>query len=136
MRVRTFKVPFAKVVPAEATELEFGPDDYIVVRPVFGLSASRLQHYLDLIAKATADLDPERDEKAQLAEREAMSDQLVLDLLEEGVREWHLSDEDGKAIARPTTAEEIRALPGALAGNLYNFLSTYRGDAENPTIPR
>ena len=46
------------------------------------------------------------------------------------------NSEDGQAISKPVTGEELRALPGALAGNLFVFLSTYRGDAVNPTIPR
>ena len=124
MKVRSFKVHFSRVVPDDAHELEFGPDDFLVIRPLFGMPASRLQEYVKRISELGEDTDQEA------------IDGLLFDMLEEAVSEWHLSDEQGLAIPKPTTGTELRALPGALAGNLFAFLSNYRGDAPNPTTPR
>ena len=124
MRVRSFRVPFSRVVPDDAHELEFGPDDYLVIRPLFGMPAARLQEYVVRIGELGEGTD------------QALIDRLVLDMLTEACQEWSLTGEDGQAISKPVTGEELRALPGALAGNLFAFLSTYRGDAVNPTIPR
>lgn len=118
MKIRTFRVPFSKVVPEDAHEIEFGPDDYLVVRPLFGLPAAEIAELSDRMTKADSD---------ELAEP------LIAEVLATGILDWHLADENGVAIPKPTTGDELRKLPGALAGALYPFLTSYRGDAENPT---
>ena len=120
MRAKTFTVPFAKVVGDEATELEFGPDDYLVVRPIFSMPAADLRGWIERIN----DLDPESDA--------SVGDQLVLDLMAETVLEWPLAGPDGE-IPQPRTAAALLALPGAVAGSLFGFLSSYRGEGTNPT---
>ena len=120
MRAKTFTVPFAKVVGEEATELEFGPDDYLVVRPIFSMPASDLRGWIERINTIEPDADA------------AVGDQLVLDLMAETVLEWHLTGPTGE-IAQPRTAEALLALPGAIAGSLFGFLSSYRGEGTNPT---
>lgn len=127
MQIRTFRVPFARVVGTEATELEFGPDDYLVVRPIFGLSKAELEGWVTRFGLVTdaAGEDPER--------AKALSDDLVIDLLGVTCLEWHLTGPDGKAIEKPGTAAALYALPGAIAGNLFEFLTTYRGESPNPT---
>jgi hypothetical protein len=128
MRVRTFVVPFAKIVGEDAHELDFGPDDHVVVRPLFGLSKAEIEAWAARIADVEA-LGKGEDKPAA----EAAADQLVLDLLNAAILEWVLDGPDG-AIAKPTTPEALNALPGALAGSLYRFLTTYRGEAVgNPT---
>ena len=117
MRIRSFTVPFSRVLPEDAHELEFGPDDYMVVRPIFGLSAEALTELLERMNKA---------------ETEADGDALYADVVAQTVLEWKL-DWDGKAIPLPATRKDAKALPGALAGALYEFLTSYRGDGENPT---
>ena len=118
MRIRSFKVPFSRVLPEDAHELEFGPDDYMVVRPVFGLSAEALTELLD---------------RMQKAETEEDGDALYADVVAQTVLEWHLTDETGAAIPVPATRADAKSLPGALAGALYDFLTSYRGDGPNPT---
>ena len=120
MRAKTFTVPFSKVVGDEATELEFGPDDYLVVRPVFGLSALDLRGWVDRI-------------NAIDGTNQAAADQLVIDMLDVTCQEWHLTGPDDKPIPQPKTAAALLNLPGALAGSLFSFLSSYRGDGPNPT---
>jgi len=130
MRVRTFTVPFAKIVGEDAHELDFGPEDRVVVRPLFGLSKAAIEAWaarIDGVEKAGTD-------KAEGAEE--MADRLIIDLLSEGVIEWHLEGPEGP-IGKPGTPEALNALPGAIAGSLYRFLTSYRGEAPgNPTIPR
>lgn len=124
MQLRTFRVPFARVVGEEATELEFGPDDYLVVRPLFGLSKTALSEWAARFNVVTA---------AEGSDAADLSDKLVLDLLGACVIEWHLDGPDGP-IAKPGTVKALNALPGALAGSLFTFLSGYRGEAPgNPT---
>lgn len=129
MRVKTFKVPFSRIAPEDATELEFGADDYCMVRPLFGMPASALQSYQERIAAITSD-DVTSD--GEVARRRKLSDDLLMDMLNEAIIEWHLSDDSGP-IPKPSTPEEVLNLPGALAGNLFNFLSNYRGGDPNPT---
>lgn len=121
MRAKTFTVPFAKVVGEEATELEFGPDDYLVVRPVFSMSAETLRGWVDRMGKI------------DLTSNDENADQLVLDLLDVTVQEWHLTGPDDKPIPQPKTRKALLSLPGAIAGSLFGFLSSYRGDGPNPT---
>ena len=130
MRVRTFVVPFAKIVGDDAHELEFGPDDHLIVRPLFGLSKSDIEAWSERI-KAV-----EEAGTAEKPEAEGLADQLVLDLLAAAIIEWQLDGPEGP-IQKPTTPDALNALPGAIAGSLYRFLTTYRGEAAgNPTIPR
>lgn len=118
MRIRSFRVPFSKVVPEDAHEIEFGPDDYMVVRPLFALPANEIAELAERMTAADS------DEKAE---------PLIAEILATAVLDWHLADENGVAIPKPKTGEDLRQLPGALAGALYPFLTSYRGDAENPT---
>ena len=134
MRVRTFTVPFAKVA-AEATELEFGPDDYLVVRPLFGLPREEQAAYAERIravedaAEAAKDL-PRSDKTRKAAEDAA--DALIVDIIRTGCLEWHLDGPDGP-IEMPGTPQALNALPGGLAAALYPFLTRYRGEDPNPT---
>jgi hypothetical protein len=128
MRVRTFVVPFDKIVGEDAHELDFGPDDHVVVRPLFGLSKAEIEAWATRIADVE-ELGKGEDKPAA----EAAADQLVLDLLNAAILEWNLDGPDG-AIPKPTTPEGLNDLPGAIAGSLYRFLTTYRGEAAgNPT---
>ena len=120
MRTKTFRVPFSKVVGDEATELEFGPDDYLVVRPVFSMSAETLRAWIERINNIGSDATVE------------VADELVLDLLDVTIEEWNLDGPEGP-ITQPRTREALLALPGAIAGSLFGFLSSYRGDGPNPT---
>ena len=127
MRVRTFVVPFATIVGEDAHELDFGPDDHVIVRPLFGLSKTEIEAW----GARITEVQRLGEEKADGAE--AAADQLILDLIADGITEWVLDGPDG-AIAKPTTPDALNALPGAIAGSLYRFLTTYRGEAAtNPT---
>ena len=126
MRVRTFVVPFSKIVGEDAHELDFGPDDDVIVRPLFGLSKAEIEEW----GARITDVQKLGEEKADTAE--AAADQLILDLLAASVTEWVLDGPEG-AIAKPTTPAALNALPGAIAGSLFRFLTTYRGEAANPT---
>lgn len=127
MRVRTFTVPFAKIVGDEAHELDFGPDDYVVVRPLFGLSKAEIEAWADRIGKV------EKQGADEAGDATAAADRLIIDLLAEAIREWHLEGPTGP-IDKPATPEALNALPGAIAGSLYRFLTSYRGEATaNPT---
>ena len=120
MRAKTFTVPFAEIVGDEAAELEFGPDDYLVVRPIFGMSAENLRGWI----KRITSVDPDAPDD--------VGDQIVLDLLEATCQEWHLDGPDGP-IPQPKTPKALLALPGALHGSLFRFLTSYRGGWPNPT---
>lgn len=130
MRVRTFTVPFAKIVGDEAHELDFGPDDFVVVRPLFGLSKAAIEGWAARISEV------ERlgtDETADKAEASAAADRLIIDLLDDAIIRWSLEGPEGP-IDKPGTPDALNALPGAVAGALYRFLTTYRGEATtNPT---
>ena len=132
MRIRSFRVPFSQILDDESHELEFGPDDYLVVRPVFALSAEALQaiqERMAAIGEAAASDDPDKVKQA-----ERLSDKLYEDVVKATVLEWRLADENGVSIDKPATRAALRKLPGPLAGGLYNFLITYRGDdGPNPT---
>ena len=141
MRIRSFKVPFSRVLPEDAHELEFGPDDYMVVRPVFGLSAEALTELVERMQKASAkglevaaaEAEVKGSGAVLLAETEEDGDALYADVVAQTVLEWHLTDETGAAIPVPATRADAKSLPGALAGALYDFLTSYRGDGPNPT---
>jgi hypothetical protein len=126
MQVRSFRVPFGQVCP-EATELDFGPDDYLVVRPLFGLSKTALEGWTTRFGEVTTALATDEKKAAKLGDR------LLLDLMGTAIVEWHLAGPDGP-IPQPGTIEAVNALPGAIAGSLLGFLSSYRGEAPgNPT---
>ncbi len=130
MRVRTFTVPFAKIVGEDAHELDFGSEDRLVVRPLFGLSKADIEAW----GARIAEVEKAGTDKAEGAEE--MADRLIIDLLSAAVIEWHLEGPEGP-IGKPGTPEALNALPGAIAGSLYRFLTSYRGEAPgNPTIPR
>lgn len=124
MRARTFRVPFAQVAP-DATELEWGPDDYIVVRPLLTRSAADAF----AIQARLAEIENIPGHKGELARRA-----FIVDIIDELIVEWSLTDADGRTVPKPTTAEAFLALPSGLAAALFGFLMGYRGDeAANPT---
>lgn len=139
MRAKTFTVPFAKVVGDEATELEFGPDDYLVVRPIFSMSAldiratqARIEAFEAKPAEAQKIADPKK-RTAELDRLNVEAGELILSLMDLAILDWKLVGEQGP-IKRPRTVEALDALPGAIRGGLYGFLCNYRGDGPNPTI--
>ena len=136
MRIRTFRVPFARLVGEDATELEFGPEDYLVVRPIFGLPAAQVAELSNRMTSLGVD-DKDGltdDEKAARATADAQeADALLLDLMGSAIVEWHLTGPEGEDIPRPQTGDEVRKLPAGLAGAFFSFIATYRGDVENPT---
>lgn len=120
MRAKTFTVPFSKIVGEEATELEFGPDDYLVVRPIFTMSASSVRGWVARVNEIEPDAPDE------------VGDQIILDLLDATCEKWSLMGEDGP-IPQPKTQEALLALPGTITRALFGFLTTYRGEGPNPT---
>ena len=139
MKARTFTVPFAKVVGDEATELEFGPDDYMVVRPIFSMSAldirvtqNRIESFEAKPAEALKIADP-RKRAAEMDRLNTEAGELILSLMDLAVIDWRLESEAGP-IERPRTVEALDSLPGAIRGGLYSFLCNYRGEEPNPTI--
>lgn len=133
MRVRTFTVPFSRIVGEEARELEFGAEDFTVVRPLFGLSFSETRGWQDRI-REVEDLAERLSEfsEDEKREAEAKADALVLDMMRAGFAEWHLSGPNGP-IPMPGTPEALDALPAGLRTRIYPFLSTYRGEDPNPS---
>ena len=132
MQVRTFTVPFPKIVGDEAHELEFGPDDYVVVRPLFGLSQTEVESWADRIREVEALADAAVDDATQRAKAEDAADQLVLDLLNRAVVKWSLTGPEGP-IEKPGTTDALNALPSAVMRGLFPFLTKYRGEGPNPT---
>jgi hypothetical protein len=126
MQTRTFRVAFTQIVGEDATELEFGPDDYVVVRPLFGLSKTALETWQERFTTVQAAVSTDAPDAQKLA------DKLTLDLIGETVIEWHLAEGE-RAIPKPGTTAALNALPGALAGGLLGFLAAYRGAGANPT---
>ena len=139
MKVRTFTVPFDKVVGEDATELEFGPDDYLVVRPIFSMSALDIratQNRIEAFEAKPAEAQKIADPKKRAAEMNRLNTEageLILSLMDLAVLDWKLEGEHGP-IDRPRTVEALDNLPGAIRGGLYSFLCNYRGDGANPTI--
>lgn len=148
MRVRTFTVPFAKVAP-DATELEFGPDDFLVVRPIFGLSQAESSAWvdrMDAVEQAGLALVQQPDETDEaftkrkrsaaytraFTEAEDAATGLTLDLIRQTVVEWHLDGPDGP-IPMPQTGAQLNALPVGVRTRLYPFLVRYRGEDPNPS---
>lgn len=134
MKIRTFRVPFAEIA-AEATELEFGPDDYLVVRPLFALpreeSAALAERIRAVESQAEDAKDLPRTDKRRLA-AETAADLLVVDVIAQACVEWHLAGPDSD-IPIPGTPQALGNLPSGLASAIYPFLMRYRGAAPNPT---
>jgi len=138
MRAKTFTVPFAKIVGEDATELEFGPDDYLVVRPIFGMSAldiratqNRIEAFEAKPTEAQKIADPKK--RAQAMDKlNIEAGELILSLMDLAIIDWKLADDKG-SIDRPRTVEALDNLPGAIRGGLYGFLCNYRGEDGNPT---
>lgn len=134
MRARSFRVPFSKVVGDDATEVEYGPDDCMVVRPLFGLPSGEAQQWANRIAavrRAAVDAQAS-DDQAEVDAAGNEVDRLVLDLLGALVTDWRLAGPDGPLL-RPTSPADLDALPFALRNGLFGFFTTYRGDGPNPT---
>jgi len=119
MQVRIFRVPFAEL--GELGELEFGEQDYLMVRPLFALPRGQAQGFVDRVNALREGLDA------------VAADQLICDLVAACVTEWHLAGADGQAIPQPRTAADLNALPGGLAGALAGFFWSYRGTGAHPT---
>lgn len=121
MQIRSFAVPFARVVEGtDSHELAFDEGDYLVVRPIFALPSRAIRDVRDRIAAMTE------------TSTDAEADALTLDLIAHTVAEWHLAGPDGP-IAKPATAADLNELPGVLRGALFGFLSSYRGEGPDPT---
>ena len=135
MQIRTFRVPFAEVVGDEATELEFGPDDYLVVRPLFAMPREESAALADRIREVER-LAEEASELGRADRRrgaaEAAADKLVVDVIGLACVEWHLTGTDGQPIPKPGTPQALDTLPVGLASALYPFLMRFRGNAPNP----
>lgn len=114
MQIKTFRIPFEEIVGPEATELAFGPRDYLVIRSLFALPVAQVRDFADRIGKVGEATTPEE------------ADALVLDLLGLCVVEWHLDGPDG-SIPMPATGEDLDALPGAVRSALFPFLAGFRG---------
>lgn len=121
MRARTFRVPFARVAP-QAIELEWGPDDYLVIRPLLTRSPADVNAIYARMNAASAGEGSEDDRQA-----------LLLEVLHDVVVEWSLRDADGGTIPMPSTWAEVDALPSGLGVGLFDFIFTYRGDGPDPT---
>lgn len=121
MQIRSFRVPFARVVEGtDSHELSFDDGDYLVIRPIFAQPSRAIRDVRDRIAAmGEASTDDE-------------ADALTLDLIAHTVAEWHLVGPAGP-IPKPETAADLNELPGVLRGSLFGFLSTYRGEGPDPT---
>lgn len=122
MQIRSFRVPFDRVMATSDApqELDFGPGDYLVVRPLFSQPTSIVREIRDRVAAITTD------------SADADADALTLTLLGRCVAEWHLDGPDGP-IALPASVEALNELPSSLRGGLFGFLIGYRGDGPDPT---
>ena len=120
MRIRTFRVPFSRIV-SDAPELEFGPEDYVVLRPVFGQPADVLTEFLERLNGLRSEGD------------RSDGDRFALDLYERTIVDWHLADEAGEPIPQPRTAPELYRLPAQVSGGLTTFLMGFRGEGPDPT---
>lgn len=121
MQLRTFTVPFSEIVGPEAMELEFGAGDYVVVRPVFSRSVAEVRALQERMTKVSEDSSPEE------------ADRLILDMIEMSFVEWHLTGPDGNEVTIPRTSADLDALPAALKGSIFPFLTDFRGRDPNPT---
>ena len=114
MEIRKFRVSFEEIVGPDATELAFGPGDYLIIRSIFGMPTTSIRDFQERLAKVTEDTAAEE------------ADGLILDLIGRCVAEWHLETAEG-SIPIPRTSEDLNALPGAIRGSLFGFLSGFRG---------
>ena len=114
MEIRTYTVPFSEIVGPEATEVTFGPDDYVQLRSLWAYPASEVSDILRRQQTLTED-SPDSDAEAILEE-----------LLRRCVVGWSLNGPDGP-IPKPTNTAEVDRLPTALALRLVPFLATFRG---------
>lgn len=120
MQLKTFTVPFSEIVPADALELAFDESDFVVIRPIYGQPVADIRGLQERLTKLTAE---STDDEA---------DQLILDLLKTAIVGWNLAGPTGP-IPMPTSSAELNALPSALRGALFPFLTSYRGKGPNPT---
>jgi hypothetical protein len=123
VKYQTHAIPFHRAIP-DALELEFGPNDFLRVRPLRSFPKHITRDFFDRLK----DVDETSEEGQEFAQ------QLVIDLLDLVVLEWSLEGPEGQ-IPMPRTPEALLALPDALSSGLFKFLIYYRGlnDAENPT---
>jgi hypothetical protein len=125
MRARTFTIPFSRL--GDFPELDF-EDATITVRPLYSQPATAVNALVERIN------DPKlEDESIPKAKREAITQQIICDLLRDCVVEWTLKDPDGKIIPVPKAPADLLALPAGLAGAFFGFFATYRGEGPNPT---
>ena len=143
MQPRTATVPFADILGESANEIDFGPDDFAVVRPLYSHPGVKIRDLLDRInalGRAPAippDSSPEerqRLEDAHAVAQEEEGDRILLDMLDLCIVTWSLY-EDGVAVPMPRTPDALNRLPSALRGALYVFLMSFRGKGPNPTKP-
>jgi len=119
MEIRHFTVPFGRILE-DSPELNFGPDDYCVIRPIFSRPATDIRSLAGRIGEVTDETD------------DSVVDRLIIDLLDQCILTWSLTGPDGP-IAKPATPDALNALPGVLRGALFSFLTSYRGEGPNPT---
>lgn len=119
MQFNSFRVPFSKIVE-DAPELSFGPDDYVRVRPIFSQPTASVRQFAARVDAVTAETPVEE------------ADAITLELIERTIEKWSLIGPDGE-IPKPTTIEELNALPASLRGALFPFLAMFRGDGPDPT---
>lgn len=119
MQVRIFRVPFGQL--GDLAELEFGEQDYLMVRPLFASPRGQAQQFVDRVNALREGVD------------QIGADQLVCDMLAACVTEWHLAGAEGEAIPQPRTPADLNALPGGLAGALAAFFWSYRGETHPTT---
>lgn len=127
MQARTFTLPFSKL--GDFPELEFGDDETFTIRPLLSFDTKTVNDYLrrvsDLQERAETSDDPSAldDEAAGF----------ICDLVAQCITGWTLRDDKGGVVPIPKTPAQLNKLPAALRGSFLNFLTTYRGDAPNPT---
>lgn len=119
MQYKTFKVPFSEVVGDDHPEVEFGPEDYLVVRPIFAFPVREISDFRERVGKIE-----------ELPDAEAAD--LLTDILSRTIKEWHLETPDGP-IPMPKTADDLDSLPAAIRSMLLPFILTFRGRGPDPT---
>lgn len=135
MRIRDVTISFADAIGDVVTELDFGPDDTLTVRPLFVLPREEANALLErkaaLEEQAEAAAKTPRGSKER-AKAEQAGDQFIVDLIGLAITGWRLDGPDGP-IQKPATTEQLNALPAGLAAALYPFLLTFRGRDPNRT---
>lgn len=114
MEIRTYTIPFAEIVGPDATEVVFGPDDYLQLRSLWAYPANEVS---DIIRRQQALTVESPDEDAEA---------ILKELLTRCVVGWNLNGPDGP-IPKPTNTAEVDRLPTALALRLVPYLATFRG---------